>query len=767
LLTGDAEYTDDVREADEVHLRLLRSQYANARIEAVDVGDAAADGDVVAVLTGEDLAADVPGTIPLGWEMPDMVNPEYPILATDRVRYQGQPIAAVIAEDRYRADSALDDVDVEYDRLEPVVAPRAALDPDAATVHEAAPDNVAVDWEVGDAERTDAAFRDADAVVSLDVVNQRVLAEAMEPRAALAAYDPATDRLTVHMSSQNPHIHRDLFAKTLDHPEHRTRVVAPAVGGGFGSKTPLYPAEAVTAWAATRLGRPVKWQATRSEGHLSDAHGRGLDVEAELAVDDDGRIRGLRTDAVANTGAYLQFFAPHVPTMVHGSALSGAYDVPAIHARIRCAFTNTTPMDAYRGAGQPEACFLVERLVDVAARQLDLDPAAVRRRNFPDPEAFPYEAATGTVYDSGKYERALTRALEAVDYEALRERQSALREEGRYLGIGIASFTQSSGMGPSRMLGENGAKLGFWESGVVRVQPSGTVTAYVGTSGHGQGHETTFSQILATELGIPAEDIEVVEGDTDSVPRGQGTYASRSAPVGGAALAEAADRVIEKARTIAAHRLEADEADLTFEDGAFTVAGAPGRTVGIQEVASAAYLAHDVPDGVEPGLEATAFFDPEAFTNPFGTHVAVVEVDPDTGEVTFERYLAVTDCGPQINPTIVEGQVHGAIAQGLGQALYEGVVYDDQGNLVTGSMQDYAVPKAHQIPSIETDSTVTPSPHNPLGVKGVGEAGTIASPPAVVNAVVDALAPLGVDHLEMPLTAETVWRGIRDADGDV
>jgi carbon-monoxide dehydrogenase large subunit len=766
-LTGDAAYTDDIQPSNTTHLAILRSQYAHAQVDSLDTSTAARRDDVLTVLTRADLAeADVPGTIPVGWEMPGMCHPDYHILAGETARYQGEPLAAVVAEDRYAAHGALDDIDVAYDRLEPVVEPREALHDDAPTVHEDAPDNVAVDWEVGDDARTDEAFADAENTVGLAIRNQRVHPTAMEPRGALAEYDRSSGTLSVHMSSQNPHIHRRLLSTSLAHPENRIRVVSPDVGGGFGSKSPLYPGETLAAWSACRLERPVKWQATRTEGYLSDAHGRGIDIEAELAFDDDGTIRGLRSDAVANNGAYQLFFAPHVPTIVHGSALSGAYDIPAIHARIVCAYTNTVPMDAYRGAGQPEACFLVERLVDTAARELGVDPVAFRRQNVVDPDQFPFTTRTGAVYDSGDYRQALDRALDTAGYDALRERQRELRGEGRYLGIGVSTFTQSSGMGPSRLLGESGAKHGFWESSLIRFQPSGTVTAYVGTHSHGQGHETSFAQILSDRLGVPPEDVEIVEGDTDRVQSGQGTYGSRSGPVGGGALAQCADKVVEKARRIAAHHLEADADDVVFEDGQFHPAGAPGRTMGIGEVARQAYLAHDVPEGLEPGLEETAFYDPEGFTSPFGTHVVAVEVDPRSGEVEVERYVAVTDCGTQINPTIVEGQIHGAIAQGFGQARHEGVVYDEQGNLVTGSMQDYAVPKATQVPEVETDSTVTESPHNPLGVKGVGEAGTIASPPAVVNAIVDALEPFGVEHLEMPVTSETVWQAVRTADGE-
>lgn len=764
LVTGEATYTDDVDYQRLAHMIVARSRYGHAIIEQVDTTEAEEMDGVLDVLTGDDLtAADIPGEVPIGWEMPKMHNPTYPILCRDQALYHGQPIAVVVAEDRYVANDAAGKIGVAYDRLDAVTDPVLALEDGSPTVHEGAPDNRAVEWEVGDADAVEDAFKEADHIVDLELVNQRVIPDAMEPRATVAEYDVSADKLSVHMASQNPHLHREMLAEALAHPEHRIRVVAPEVGGGFGSKTPLYPEEALTTWCAKRLGRPVKWQATRSEAHMGDAHGRGLTIDAAIALDDDGRIRGLRSEVIANMGAYLLFFAPHVPTIVHGSALSGAYDIPAIHCQVTGAFTNATPMDAYRGAGQPEACFLLERLVHLAACELGMDPVEIRRRNFIDPEQFPFTTKTGAVYDSGDYEAALNTALEAVDYAALRERQRELREEERYLGIGISSFVQSSGMGPSRLAGQKGAKRGFWESGIVRFHLSGTVTAYVGTSDHGQGHETSFAQILSDHLGVPFDDIEIIESDTDEVPYGLGTYASRSAPVGGSALVESAEKLVEKGRQIAAHHLEASVDDVVFDDGVYHVSGTFERSLAIQEIARQACLAHDLPAELEPGFEMTTFYDPTDFTCPFGTHIVVVEVDPQAGEVEFERYVAVTDCGPQINPTIVEGQVHGAIAQGLGQALYEEAVYDDKGTLLTGTMQDYAIPKASQLPELWTDWTETPCPHNPLGVKGVGEAGTIASPPAIVNAIVDALAPFGVTHLEMPITGERIWNRVNDA----
>jgi carbon-monoxide dehydrogenase large subunit len=762
LLTGDAEYTDDIELPRMCHMAIKRSQHAHARIEGVDASAAEAMDGVVDVFTAEDL--DVPGNLPVGWLLDSLRQVDHPILASDRVRYQGDALAVVIAEERYVAHDAVDRIDVDYERLDAVTDPSEALDGGAPVLHDEEGDNTAFEWEIGDEDATDAAFDDADHVVGIDLENQLLIPNAMEPRAAVAEYNPSDDELAVHMTTQNPHLHRLLMSGVIDHPEHKLRIRAPDVGGGFGSKIHHYADEALVALAAKRSERPIKWQATRTETYLTDAQGRGHRTHAEIAVDDDGTIEGLRVDTDANLGAYLSTFAPAVPTYLYGTLLSGQYDIPAIHCTVQGAFTNVPPVDAYRGAGRPEAAFIVERLANLAAKELGVDPAEFRRQNFV--QEFPHETPVAVVYDSGDYEKTLNRALEMLDYEALRERQAELREEGRYLGIGFSAYIEACGLAPSELAGQLGAQAGLWESSLVRFHPSGKVTAYCGTSGHGQGHGTTYAQIVANELGVDYDDVEVVEGDTDEIPQGMGTYGSRSAAVGGSALVKSSEKLVEKAREIAAHQLEASPEDIEFENGKFSVAGAPERSMGIQSVAQQAYLAHDMPDGMEPGLEATSFYDPDNFVFPFGVHAAVVEVDPDSGEIEFEKYVAVDDVGNQINPKIVEGQIHGGVAQGIGQALYEGAEYDDNGQLVSGSMQDYTVPKADHIPSMETDSTVTPSPVNPLGVKGVGEAGTIAAPQAVVNAVCDALEPFDVDHIDMPLKNEKVWEAATGAGGE-
>lgn len=764
LVTGEAEYTADISLPETAHAAILRSRYAHARIENVDTSDAKAHEGVVAVYTGADVdESGVPNDIPTAWLLPGLVTPQYKILATEKTRHTGDGIAVVVAEDRYIAQDALGLIDVTYERLDAVTDPAAAVGEDAPTVHEEAPDNVAFDWELGDGDAVDEAFETAAHTAEVDLVQQRIIPNAMEPRAALADFDTATEKLTLWMTSQNPHLHRLLLSTgTLGLPEQKIDVIAPEVGGGFGSKIYHYPDEAVVAWCSMQLGRPVKWQATRSEGYVTDCHGRDHVTEGAIALDEDGNITALRVETHAGLGAFLSQFATATPSYLYGTILSSEYDIPAIHCRVVGAFTTTTPVDAYRGAGRAEGIYVTERLVDVAAREAGLDPVELRRRNLIAADDFPFETSVAVVYDSGDYEKAMDEALDIVDYDDLRERQAQLRSEGRYLGIGVACFVESAGLAPSQTAGELGSQAGLWESGLVRVHPTGTATVFCGTADQGQGHRTTYAQIVATELGIPYEDIEIFEGDTDQIPEGRGTYGSRSAPVGGGAIAQSAGKVVEKARTIAAHQLEADIEDITFEDGAFGVAGAPERSMTIQEVAQQAYLAHDMPDDVEPGLEATSFYDPENFTFPFGTHVAVVEVDPESGEIDIERYVAVDDCGKQINPMIVEGQIHGGIAQGIGAALFEGAVYDDNGTLVTGSMQDYTVPKAGQLPNFETGTTETPSPHNPLGVKGVGESATIAAEPAMVNAVVDALEPFGIDHLDMPLTPEKLWRATNE-----
>lgn len=764
LLTGDAEYTDDIQLPQMTHVAIKRSQHAHAKIEGVDTSAAEAMEDVIAVFTADDI--DVTGNLPTGWLLESLRQPPHPILAGDRVRYQGDAIAIVVAEERYVAHDAVDAITVDYDRLGGVTDPSEALN-GAEDLHEEAPENIAFEWEIGDREKTDGAFADADHTASIDLENQLLIPNAMEPRAAVADYNPSNDELEVAMTSQNPHLHRLLMSGVIDHPEHKLQIRAPDVGGGFGSKIHHYADEALVAWVSKQIERPVKWVATRTETYLTDAPGRGHETHGEIAMDDDGNIVGLRVDTKANIGAYLSTFGPSVPTYLYGTLLSGQYDIPAIHCEVTGAFTNVPPVDAYRGAGRPEASFLIERLIHLGAKEMEIDPIEFRRQNFVPDDAFPYETQVAVVYDSGEYEKTLDRAIELLDYENFRDRQEQARREGNYLGVGFSAYIEACGLAPSELAGQLGAQAGLWESSLVRFQPSGTVTAYCGTSGHGQGHETTYAQIVANELGIDYEDVDVVEGDTDEIPQGMGTYGSRSAAVGGSSLVKSSQKIVEKATKIAAHQLEASEDDIEFENGEFQVAGAPDRSMDIKAVSQAAYLAHDMPDDMEPGLEATSFYDPDNFVFPFGMHAAIVEVDPESGEIEFEKYVAVDDVGNQINPKIVEGQIHGGVAQGVGQALYEGAEYDENGQLITGSMQDYAVPKAMHVPTMETDSTVTPSPHNPLGVKGVGEAGTIAAPQAVVNAVVDALEPFDVDHIDMPLTNETVWRSVGESGGDV
>lgn len=763
LITGKARYTDDLQLPGMVYATILRSPYAHATIKNIDTSAAAAMPGVLGVYTAKDIEdSGVPGGVPVGWLLPDLKTPEHYMLAKDTARYVGDGVALVVAEDRYTAHDALEAIVVDYAPQPAAIDMKAAIQGGAAQVHGDAPNNIAFDWEIGDKEKTDAAFANAAHVAHLEMINNRLIPNAMEPRAVLADYNNITGDLAVYMTTQNPHIHRLLMSlASLGLPEHKIRVIAPEVGGGFGSKIHHYADEALTSWASMQVGRPVKWVATRSETYLTDAHGRDHVTTAELAIDGDGKILGLRVDTLANMGAYLSTFAPAVPTYLYGTLMSGEYDIHAIHCHVLGVFTHTVPVDAYRGAGRPEATFVVERLMDEAARVSGIDPAEIRRRNFVQPDQFPYPTQVALEYDSGNYEGTLDLALKHIGYDSFRKEQAEARKNGRYLGIGLSAYIEACGLAPSAVVGSLGAQAGQWESAVVRVHATGKVTVYSGSSGHGQGHETTFAQIVSSELGVPYEDVDIVEGDTGAMPHGWGTYGSRSAAVGGSAIVMGARKVIDKARTIAAHLLEAAEEDLVFENGSFHVKGSPDQAKSLADVSLQAYLAHNLPKGLEPALEATAFYDPSNFVFPFGTHVAVVEVDPNTGHVDLKRYLAVDDVGNVINPMVVDGQIHGGIAQGVGQALYETAVYDSGGNLLSGSMMDYAVPKAHFLPSFETDRTVTPCPHNPLGVKGVGEAGSIASPAAVINAVVDALAPFGVNHIDMPATPERVWKAMQ------
>jgi len=765
LITGKATYTDDVKLPGLLYASVLRSTYAHARLKTVDVAKAKQAAGVVAVYTGADIKEKV-NPVPCAWNVPncDLKVPPHPLLAVDRVRYVGDGIAMVVAESRAAARDALDLIDVDYEPLDAVVDPERATQPGAPQLHPEVPGNVAFTWKVagGDVEK---AFSEATVKVEQRILQQRLQPTAMEPRAACASYNPGTGQLTAWITSQNPHIHRFLLSVMLKLPEHRIRVIAPEVGGGFGSKIPGYADEALVGFAAMDLKRPVKWTEDRSENYKATIHGRDHVEYVELCGTKDGKITGLRTRVYAGLGGYASTAAPGIPTILHGLMCSGPYMIPSISVTVYGVYTTTTPVDAYRGAGRPEATFLLERMINLYAQKIGMDPVEVRKKNLIPKDKFPYTVATGITYDSGDYAGALDKALKLVDYKKFRAEQAKAREEGRFLGIGVTTYCEICGLGPSQVAGAVGFGGGLYDSALVRVYPTGVVRAYIGAKPHGQGEETTFAQIVADEFGVPIENVEIVAGDTEATPQGWGTYGSRTTAVCGSAVKIAAQRVKEKTKKIAAHLLEASEADLEWKDGKFVVKGSPDKGKSFGELALMANVAWNLPPGVEPGLEATAFYDPSNFVYPFGTHVCTVEVDAETGEVKILRYIAVDDCGPQINPMIVEGQVHGGVVQGLGEALQEMAVYDEDGQLVTGTLMDYAVPKASQMPKIETAHTVTPSPVNPLGVKGVGETGTIASVPTVVNAVCDALAPLGVTHIDKPLTPARVWTAIRQAKG--
>ena len=764
FLTGRASFTDDIKFVGQTHAVFVRSPHAHARIRGIDAKAALGMPGVHAVLTGEDLKGSGVNPMPVGWLLPDIKIGEKHALAVGTARFVGEAVAVVVADTPALARDAADAVVVDYDVLPAAVEAVDALEPGAPQVHANAPGNVAFSWQIGDKAKTDSAFAGAKTVVRQRLVNQRLIANAIEPRASAAAFNLANGELTLYVTSQNPHVHRLIMgAFILGLPEHKFRVISPDVGGGFGSKIFVYPEECVVAWAAKRLARPVRWTATRSESFTTDAHGRDHVSDAEMAFDADGRIIGLRVKTVANMGSYLSLFAPCVPTYLYGTLLSGQYDIPAIHCEVTGVYTNTTPVDAYRGAGRPEACYLVERMVDIGAGALGMDPVELRRKNLVPAGSFPYQTQVALAYDSGNYEPALDKALEMLDYKKARAAQAAARKDGRLIGIGLSAYIEACGIAPSQVVGSLGAQAGLYESATVRVHPTGKVSVMTGSHSHGQGHDTTFAQLAASELGLAIDDVEIVHGDTGRVQFGMGSYGSRSAAVGGTAIYLAVQKIKDKGKQIAAHLLEASPADMDFADGKFFVKGSPSKAKAWGEVCLAAYLAHNIPANIEPGLETTSFFDPGNFTFPFGTHIAVVEVDPRTGHVELNRYVAVDDVGNVINPMIVDGQLHGGIAQGVGQALWEGASYDSNGQLITGSMINYALPKAENLPSFETARTVTPSPVNPLGVKGAGEAGAIAATAAVANAVVDALSPLGITHVDLPLTPERVWGAIQNA----
>src|SRR5262247_472679 len=776
FITGRGRYVDDLKLPGMTYAAFVRSPHSHARIRSIDVSPAKAHPGVVAVFTGKDMTG--VNSLPCGWDLrkakniPGVVQdltmvPHMP-LTSDAARHVGDPVAVVIADSQEAAVDAAEKVQIDWEPLPAVTVTERAAQAGAPQIHADAPGNVAFKWEIGDRNATDAAFKSAAVTVKKRIVNQRLVANAMEPRACVARYEDATGDLTLWVTSQNPHVHRLLMcAFVLGIPEHKVRVIAPDVGGGFGSKIFLYNEEVVCSWASRKLKRPVRWTATRREAYLTDAHGRDHVTDAEIALSREGKMLGLRVKTTANLGAYLSTFAPAIPTFLYGTLLNGVYTIGAIHCEVTGVFSNTTAVDAYRGAGRPEACYVLERIVEAGARAINMDVAEVRKKNFIPKFSGAYQTLVAVAYDSGDYAAAFDKLLQIFDYKKFRADQEAARKQGRLLGIGFSTYIEACSIAPSKVVGALGAGAGLYESGKVRVHPTGMVTVYTGSHSHGQGHETTFAQLVADKLKIPIDQVEIVHGDTGSIPFGMGTYGSRSGSVGGTAIQMSLDKVIEKGKKIAAHLLEASPKDIDFSGGQFQVKGAPGKAVPFGAVSLTAYVPHNFPEGVEPGLEETSFYDPSNFCFPFGAHACIVEVDRDTGNVKILRYLAVDDVGNVINPMIVDGMVHGGIAQGVGQALCEGAVYDGQsGQLVTGTMMDYALPKADMLPMYETDRTVTPTPVNPMGVKGAGETGTIAATPAVVNAVVDALAPLGVDHIEeMPMSAQRVWKIIQGAKG--
>jgi len=764
FITGRGRYLDDMARPGQLCAVFVRSPVAHGDIREIETDAAAEMEGVAAVFTAADIGEDL-GPLPCGWAVAQadgspMNAPAHPVLAGARVRYVGEPVAVVLAETKAAADAAADAVLVEIDDRPVVVDAARARDADAPLLHDDAPLNTAFRWELGDAETVTRAFEAAAHVTELGFHNNRLIPNAIETRAALAEYDAGSDFLTLYTTSQNPHLARLVLSAFVGlAPEHRLRVVSPDMGGGFGSKIFVYSEEAVVGWAARRLGRPVKWTASRSEAFLSDAHGRDHVTTAALALDADGQFLGLRVHTTANLGAYLSTFGSAVPTYLYGTLLAGQYRTPAIHVHVDGVFTNTAPVDAYRGAGRPEATYVVERLVEAAARETGIDPAEIRRRNFIRPADYPYETPVALVYDTGDYDAHLTRALEMADYAGFAARRRESEARGHRRGIGLSCYIEACGIAPSQLAGQLGAGVGLFDSARVRVNATGNVAVYAGVHSHGQGHETTFAQLVAGRLGLGIDEVDVIHGDTESVQYGLGTYGSRSLAVGGSAIVKALDKVIDKGRRIAAHLLESTPDEIDYEPGTFRARGS-NRSVGFKDVAFAAHAPVNIPPGViEPGLDETAFYDPVNFTYPSGSYVCEVEIDPETGVVTLDRFVAVDDFGAVINPMIVEGQVHGGLAQGIGQALLEGCRYDPEtGQLMSGSYMDYTMPRADDLCRFALETTVTECTHNPLGAKGCGEAGAIGAPPAVINAVTDAL---GIRDIAMPATPFAVWTALR------
>jgi aerobic carbon-monoxide dehydrogenase large subunit len=775
LITGEGKFLDDMQAPGMLHAAILRSPVAHANITSINTDAAKALPGVVAVFTGADFKDVNP--LPCAWQadagrIPNYVNTPH-ILEFDKVTFTGAGVAVVVATDRYIAEDALNLIEFDYEPLPVVVDAEQATKPGAPQIHANAANNVVMDWQCGDKDGTEAAIRAAEVVVGQRLVNQRLIPTAMEPRGALGAYNPMSEDYTLYFTSQAPHVMRLLItAFVLGIPETKLRCVSPNVGGGFGSKIFLYPEYVLVLVLSKKLGRPVKWMETRRENYVATTHGRDHVTDIQVAAQRDGTITALRVHTYANLGGLISTIAPGIPTTLYGRLLSGAYKFPNVYCNVKGVYTNTAMVDAYRGAGRPEATYVVERAVDLVAAELGLDPAEVRRKNFVQPADFPYAPSgnllSGLKYDSGNYEPALDTALEMAGYAEFRAQQAAARAEGRLVGVGLSSYIEICGVAPSAWIGlpGQGWGAGLWESANVRMHLTGKVVVTTGSQSHGQGLETTFAQIVADELGIPVDDVTVQHSDTLGTPFGYGTYGSRSTAVGGIALYNSVQRIKEKALKLGAHLLEAAPDDMVYDaaEGRIHVKGSPERGKTIGELAAAAALAYSLPHGMEPFLDDTAYYDPPNCTYPFGTHVSMVEVDKDTGEVKLLRYVAVDDVGNVINPMIVNGQIHGGVVQGVGQALWEGAVYDENGQLISGTLMDYAIPKAEWLPNLELAGTVTPSPTNPLGVKGVGEAGTIGSAACVVNAVMDALAPYGIRHLDMPLLPEKVWRAINNGN---
>lgn len=770
FLKGAGKYTDDIKLPGMTHSAFVRSPYAHAKILSIDTSKAQAAEGVVTVYTAEDGCGEF--GVPCGWQVDfkngeTMREPQHPLLAKDKIKHVGEAVAIVIAETQELARDAAELVEVKYEGLPAVTCPKKAMEPGAPKVHDDWEDNASFDWCIGnDRAEVEAALEQAHHVTEMTYKNHRVAPNAIEPRSYIADYDVNGDKWTLYTSTQNPHLIRLLLcAFALGIPEHKVRVVSYDVGGGFGSKIYHYTEEALLTWASKEIGRPVKWTSDRTEAFLTDAHGRDHIVHSKMGFDQDGKIVAHLTDEYCAMGAYLSTFAPAVPTYLHGTLFQGVYTTPLIHLNVVAPFTHTVAVDAYRGAGRPEATYLLERIVSKAAKEMDMDPAELRFKNFIPPfdgvSEPGYQTQVALQYDSGNYEAVLKRGLEMLGYDDFRKEQAEARKNGKLLGVGLSTYIEGCGIAPSAVVGALGARAGLYEVGHVRVQPTGKVSVFTGAHSHGQGHETVFAQFVADKLGIAMDDVDIVHGDTDQVAFGMGTYGSRSLSVGGSAIIKSIDKILEKGAKIAAHKLEAAEEDLEYAEGKWTVKGTD-KSVSFGDVSLTAYVPHDYPEGLEPGLDFSSFYDPTNFTYPFGTHIAVVEVDPDTGKVELQRFVACDDVGNVMNPMIVDGQIHGGVVQGVGQALLEEVVYDGEGQMTTGSYMDYAMPRADDVPMIETDRTTTPCPHNPLGVKGAGEAGAIGSTPAVVNAVVDALSHLGVTDIQMPVTPQRVWKAMQN-----